>query len=1063
MKSKKHFIGLTIATSILMGGLYSATAASVSVPPVNFLLLKKQDNTGMVYREEQKPFYHGVASGDPLADKVIIWTRVTPEAPMATISVDWEMATDETFSNIIKSGTTSTEQSKDYTVKVDVDSLAAGTTYYYRFKALGKTSMVGRTKTTPTGEVDEIKIGVVTGSNYQWGYFNAYESMAARDDLNAFIHTGDYIYEYKAGKYAHPDLEKREHFPDKDLLILDDYRKRYSQYRLTMPLQNLHKAMPMIAQWDDHEFANDTWREGAENHDPATQGEWQARRDAALQAYYEWMPVRVPASGDLKARYQKISYGNLLDLFMIEARMNRDEQLCSKGETNCTIDENELYRNDRTILGTDQKNWLLANLTSSTANWKLISSSVMFSQLYTTDQYGNMDSWDGYPIERETIYGAVAQAGITNFGTISGDYHTAFASQLVPLAQLQNYWQTGEGAIGFEFTTPSITTANFNEQEEYTLPDGTTIYPLAMRLPERSPYALGLEDYVKQNLNHIKYVNVDQHGYMVVTAKKDKMTTTWYYNSNILQKDNLNEVFGASWSVPAGTSRMQEEGDKTIQLQHSSSWASGKFDEGAAEIVAHENNKLFVTNSGDNQIEILTVDAQANISHSSTIDLSPYGAGPNSVAVNNGVLAVAVESDPKQDNGKVVFFNTNDNSHIKTVTVGSLPDMLVFTPDGSKVLVANEGEPNDDYDNDPEGSISIIDISGGVAQAAVTTADFTSFNSQETELKSKGVRIFGPNATVAQDLEPEYITVSTDSTTAWITLQENNAIARLDINSATISDIFSLGYQEHGAYNKGMDASDKDDKINIKRWPDLYGMYQPDSISSFAINGTTYLITANEGDARDYDGFAEEERVEDIDLDATAFPDADDLQKKENLGRLTITTTMGDTDNDGDYDKLYSFGSRSFSIWKEENSELVQVYDSGDMFEKITASVYPQHFNSNGDDNDSFESRSDNKGPEPEGVAHGEIEGRHYAFIGLERMGGIMVFDITEPEKAVFVQYINNRNFNVDADDPQAGDLSPEGVTFISASDSPSGKPLLAVANEVSGTVSLFTIETIDR
>ncbi len=1065
---KKHIIAVALTITYFLTTPIPGQA-QVSSSAINFLLLKDKIDFGMVYHQELKPFYHGVASGDPLSDKVVIWTRVTPEN-MLPISVDWQVAGSDDFSNIVRSGNISTDSNTNYTVKIDVDGLSPGTTYYYRFMAQGKTSVVGRTQTTPVGDLDQIKIGVVTGSNYQWGIFNNYANLAKRSDLAAFIHTGDYFYEYESGEYAHPDLKKRDHYPNKELVALDDYRKRYSQYRLTMPLQALHQNLPILAQWDDHEFANDAWRDGAENHDPAIQGSWETRRNAALQAYYEWMPVREPV-GDLTERYQKVSYGDLLDLFVVETRMQRDEQLCAKGGT-CTIDPSLLYSSDRTMLGATQKNWLLAGITSSTAKWKLLSTSVMMGQLFTTDNYGNMDSWDGYPVERDTIYGYIKNAGINNFGSISGDYHTAFVSHLVPMgsggATYQNYLQTGEGAIGFEFTAPSITTANFNEQETFALPDSnggeaTIIHPLAMRLQERSPYALGLENYIKQNLKHIKYANVDQHGYAVIEVRKDKITGKFYYSDTILQK-SVNEALAAIWSIPAGTTRIQEESLGSIHLQYTSTWHSNKFDKGAAEIVAFDSGskKLFVTNSGDNQLEVLDISSPDDIQHSSEIPLASYGAGPNSVAVHNGIVAVAVEAAIKQAPGKVVFFRASDNTFLKEVVVGALPDMLVFTPDGNKILVANEGEP-DNYEtnnNDPEGTISIIDLSSGVEQATVATADFTSFNSHESTLKDAGVRIFGPNATVAEDLEPEYVTVSSDSSTAWVSLQENNAIAKVDIASATVTDIYPLGYKDHSHFQNGLDGSDKDNTINIRTWDNLLGMYQPDSISTFSLNGKTYLLTANEGDARDYDGFNEEVRVEDLTLDTGAFPNADTLKTDNELGRLTVTSTLGDTDGDGDYDRLYSFGSRSFSIFEQTPQGLEQVYDSGDMFEKITAAVYPEQFNSNDDDNTSLEKRSDNKGPEPEGITHGDINGRHYAFIGLERIGGIMVYEISKPEKPIFVQYLNNRDFSVDEKTPAAGDLSPEGLLFIHASDSPNNKALLISANEVSGTVSLFTIET---
>ncbi|NEO89366.1 MAG: hypothetical protein F6K56_03525 [Moorea sp. SIO3G5] len=495
-----------------------------------------------------------------------------------------------------------------------------------------------------------------------------------------------------------------------------------------------------------------------------------------------------------------------------------------------------------------------------------------------------------------------------------------------------------------------------------------------------------------------------------------------------------------------------------IKLSTISTFETGIFDDGAAEIPAYDTSsqRLFVVNGANNAIDVLNLSDPANPTKITEISLNDFGGGTNSVAVNNGIVAVAVEDENTQNPGQVVFFNT-DGNFLNSVTVGALPDALTFTADGQKVLVANEGEPNNEFTVDPEGSVSIIDISGGVKQATVTNADFKAFNPQIDQLQEQGVRIFGPGATVAQDLEPEFITVSEDSQTAWITLQENNALAVLDINRGEITDILPLGFKDHSLPGNGFDASDQDDGINIQNLP-VFGMFQPDAIASFQVDGKTFLITANEGDSRDFEGFSEEALVGDLKLDPHAFPDAAELQKAENLGSLIVTNTLGDTDGDGDFDQLFAFGSRSFSIWDEYGN---QVFDSGDDFERITAEFLPDDFNSDNDANDSFDTRSNDKGPEPEGVVTGVIDGRTFAFIGLERIGGIMVYDVSEPTHPTFVQYINNRDFSGDAAAGTAGDLGPEGLTFISAEDSPNGRPLLVAANEVSGTTTIYEIESI--
>jgi hypothetical protein len=394
--------------------------------------------------------------------------------------------------------------------------------------------------------------------------------------------------------------------------------------------------------------------------------------------------------------------------------------------------------------------------------------------------------------------------------------------------------------------------------------------------------------------------------------------------------------------------------------------------------------------------------------------------------------------------------------------------MLTFTPDGSKVVVANEGEPDhycDDGKGDPEGSVSIIDLSAGAEAPTVATAGFEGFNDQIEELRTAGVRIFGPNATVAQDLEPEYVAVDADSTTAWVALQENNAFAIVDLDSATVTDLVPLGYKDHSMPGQGIDASNRDDAINIETWP-VKGAYMPDGIDAYEHGNKTYLVTANEGDARDYDCYSEEARIADIELDPTVFPNAAELQEDENLGRLNTSLAAYRTglDLDGDeYEdvtapatELFAYGARSFSIF-DAGGELV--FDSGDDFEQITAALIPEDFNSNNDENGSFDARSDDKGPEPEGIEVAHVYSKTYAFIGLERVGGIMVYDITNPRNPKFVEYVTTRDFGGDAEAGTAGDLGPEGITFIAPADSPNGEALLVVGNEVSGTTTIFRID----
>jgi hypothetical protein len=497
-----------------------------------------------------------------------------------------------------------------------------------------------------------------------------------------------------------------------------------------------------------------------------------------------------------------------------------------------------------------------------------------------------------------------------------------------------------------------------------------------------------------------------------------------------------------------------------VVLHQIGTYQSGNFNQGSAEIVAYDKQtqRLFSINALAASVDILDMSNPANLTKISTVDLSTYGSGVNSVAVHNGLVVAAVQNSTKQAPGSAVFFDTDGNI-LKAVTVGALPDMVMFTPSGDHVLVANEGEPLDycapGLANDPEGSVSIIDVKDvkHLSQDDVRTAGFEQFNNAALD---PSIRIFGPNATVAQDMEPEYITASDDKT-AWITLQENNAIAKLDIKNGVITELVGLGFKDHGIAGNGIDASDKDGAIKIASWP-VKGMYQPDGIDSYKAKGRTYLVTANEGDSRSYGCYSEEARVKNLSLDPTAFPDATTLKKDPNLGRLTVTTANGDANHDGKYEGLYAFGARSFSIWDEDGK---QVFDSGDSLEQMTAAALPAYFNADNAENGAatFDTRSDNKGPEPEGIVLGEIKGSTFAFVSMERIGGVAVYDVTDPAAPRFVQYINNRDFTAPIDSPQAGDLGPEGMVFIPKSDSPTKNTLLVVGNEVSGSATIYEIQ----
>ncbi len=486
-----------------------------------------------------------------------------------------------------------------------------------------------------------------------------------------------------------------------------------------------------------------------------------------------------------------------------------------------------------------------------------------------------------------------------------------------------------------------------------------------------------------------------------------------------------------------------------LTLEPVATHTTGVFDEGAAEIVAHDptTHTLFVVNGADNTVDLLairTAGDAVSLEKTGTLDVSEHGA-PNSVALHGDYVAIAVGAENPQDPGSLVLFRT-DGSLVGTAEVGALPDMVTFTPDCTHAVLANEGEPSADFKTDPEGSVSIVSIPGlEVRNVAFTEADTSGIGSDLHTPAPEGT-------TAGQNIEPEYVAITPDGTTAFVSLQEANAIAVIDVPGAKLIRLFSAGTQDYSQH--AIDVSDKDDSINTKPWP-VMGLRQPDAIAAFEADGAIYVATANEGDTRDYDGYSEEARVADLKLDPAAFPNAQDLQQDEALGRLKVTKARGDTDGDGDHDALFAFGGRSFSIFDRDGK---LVFDSGSEMEAKLAELRPDIFNSEYGTAATVDDRSDDKGIEPEAIAIGEVGEKRYAFIGLERAGGVMVYDITDPAHSSFVTYATAGKAEGDPEAGTAGDVAPEGVIFIPAEESPTGNPMLAIANEVSGSTTLFVV-----
>ncbi len=467
-----------------------------------------------------------------------------------------------------------------------------------------------------------------------------------------------------------------------------------------------------------------------------------------------------------------------------------------------------------------------------------------------------------------------------------------------------------------------------------------------------------------------------------------------------------------------------------------------------SEILSYDaiNNRLWVAGTDANQLNIGKggidiLDLSGNLVNS--FSTSSLG-GINSVAVKNGQAAIAMTAPTKTDAGLVSFYNANTYAHQADVVVGANPDAVTYTPDGSRLLVANEAEPSSYMvgpAGDPVGSVSIINTTSFTSQ----TAGFESFNGSAAILKAAGVRLTGPNASVAQDLEPEYIAVSADGTKAYATLQEANSVAEIDIATATITNIKALGLKDHSLAGNGLDVSDRDGSGstalngNIQNW-NVMGMYMPDGIASFTNSGSQFYVTANEGDSRaDWPGGNDEIRVGSASIDSalnatlTAAHGADWQTNNDKLNRLTVSTS-GDTDGDGDLDQLQVFGGRSFSILDANGT---MVFDSGDKIEQIIKANYPSIWD---------DTRSDNKGPEPESAVVGKVNGRDILFLGLERSSAIMAWDISNLASILYLDTIFT-----------AGDVGPEGISFFSNT----AGSYLAISNEVSETTSLYQVAAV--
>jgi alkaline phosphatase D len=563
------------------------------------------------------PFYHGVASGDPLSDRVIIWTRITPQDFGQTLVGTYHMATDDQFQNIVASGTYTTDSTVDFTVKIDVMGLQPNTFYYYEFEHNGAYSLVGRTKTLPLGDVQNMRLACVSCANLESGYFNVYEAIANRNDVDAILMLGDYIYEYETGGFGPNGNIDRIWDPAVEIVDLNEYRLRYSSYRMDYALRKLHQNFPWICIWDDHETANDAYKDGAENHQ-VNEGPWSVRKDNGKRAYFEWIPIRPKTPGNQQI-YRTFELGNLAKIIMLDTRLEgREVQL--------NANDASFSDTSRTLLGNTQMTWLKNELSSTTQPWKILGNQVMVGAVNLLGSPVNTDSWDGYPAERQRLFNHLSSQNIDNTVVVTGDIHTSWALNL----------QNGNTPVGIEFVSPSVT----------------------------SPGApINLSALITAQNPHIKYVELTKKGFVLVDIDTNRVQGDWYYISTIDQMDPANSCV---------KSYITNKGSNSLTLANSPSIGHGPFSQSLADpcsrfaginspdlgiivgVYPNPANQLIKIQSYDLPIESITVYAS-----NGEIIKTPYSINPWS----NGMTITSIDiSTLKAGNYFIRINNENQNT-----------------------------------------------------------------------------------------------------------------------------------------------------------------------------------------------------------------------------------------------------------------------------------------------------------------------------------------------------------------------------------------------------------------
>jgi alkaline phosphatase D len=570
------------------------------------------------------PFYHGVASGDPLSDRVIIWTRITPQDFGQTLVGTYHMATDDQFQNIVATGTYSTDSTVDFTVKIDVVGLQPNTFYYYEFEHNGAYSLVGRTKTLPVGDIQNMRLACVSCANLESGYFNVYDAIANRNDVDAVLMLGDYIYEYESGGFGPNGNIDRIWDPAVEIVDLNEYRLRYNSYRMDYALRKLHQNFPWICIWDDHETANDAYKDGAENHQ-VNEGPWNVRKDNGKRAYFEWIPIRPKAPGNQQI-YRTFELGNLAKIIMLDTRLEGREVQLNANDANFSD-------TSRTLLGNTQMTWLKNELSSTTQPWKILGNQVMVGAVNLLGSPVNTDSWDGYPAERQRLFNHLSSQNIDNTVVVTGDIHTSWALNL----------QNGNTPVGVEFVSPSVT----------------------------SPGApINLSALITAQNPHIKYVELTKKGFVLVDIDTNRVQGDWYNISTLDQMDPTNSCV---------KSYITNNGSNSLTLANSPSIGHGPFLQSLADpcsrfaginspdlgiivgVYPNPANQLIKIQSYDLPIESITI-----YGSNGEIIKTPYSINPWS----NGMTITSIDiSTLKAGN----YFIRINNENQKTCGLKSIP------------------------------------------------------------------------------------------------------------------------------------------------------------------------------------------------------------------------------------------------------------------------------------------------------------------------------------------------------------------------------------------------------